>query len=148
MKERLVARITADFFLRYADLLANRFDGNFQRWILFVAIVQANIQHIGHLSQESLRYADKDSSPPDDLRQPVPINAVAASLNLPYETVRRHVHALIDSGQCQQVPGKGVIVPKRVLESAEYLSTISKVNRHLGEMFAILKSAGVEFPAA
>ena len=144
MKERLVARITADFFLRYADLLANRFGGSFQRGIIFLAIVQANIEHIGHLSEDSLRYADLATVPPDDLRKPAPINVIAASLNLPYETVRRHIHALIDQGQCLQVSGKGVVVPARVLESEDYLGTLRTVHKHLKRMFSILQSAGVD----
>ena len=144
MKERLVARITADFFLRYADLLANRFDGSFQRGIIFLAIVQANIEHIGHLTEDSLRYADLTSVPPDDLRRPAPINAIAASLNLPYETVRRHVHALIDSGQCQQISGKGVVIPSRVLEDESYLRTLGRIHEHLKSMFSILRAAGID----
>ena len=144
MKERLVSRVTADFFLRYADLMAQRFDGSFQRGIIFLAVVQANVAHLGHLSDDSLRYANIESPPPDSLRRPAPINAIANSLSLPYETVRRHVHGLIKDGYCVKVRGKGVIVPSRVLESEENLQSLRRSYEYLRGMLAILRRAGVD----
>ncbi len=144
MKERLVSRVTADFFLRYADLMAQRFDGSFQRGIIFLAVVQANVAHLSHLSEESLRYAELDSPPPDTVRRPAPINAIASSLSLPYETVRRHIHALIEDGHCVKVRGKGVIVPARVLESEENTLALRRSYEYLRNMMGILRRAGVD----
>jgi hypothetical protein len=144
MKERLVSRVTADFFLRYADLMAQRFDGSFQRGIIFLAVVQANIAHIGHLSEDSLRYASLDSPPPDSVRRPAPINAIANSLSLPYETVRRHIHGLIEDGYCVKVRGKGVIVPSRILESEENLQALRRSYDYLRNMISVLRRAGVD----
>ncbi len=145
MKERLVSRVTADFFLRYAELLGRRFDGSFQRGVIFVAIVQGNISHIGHLSDESLKYADSDTTPPDNMRRPIPVNAVAASLNMPYETVRRHINALIESGYCQKVRGKGIIVPAHVLEAPENRAALKNSYDQMRRMVLLLRRAGVTF---
>lgn len=42
----------------------------------------------------------------------ISINAVAMSLSRPFETVRRHVHALIDDGICERVDRMVVFRPK------------------------------------
>ena len=143
MKERLVSRVTTDYFLKYADLIAQRFNGNFLRGFIFLAVVQGSIEHIDHASETSLAYAGLDTAPPNSLRRPVPINSISASLGLPYETVRRHIQALISSGHCVKVRGKGVIVPAHVLESPEYQETLKRCYDYLCSMISVLHRAGV-----
>jgi DeoR/GlpR family transcriptional regulator of sugar metabolism len=46
--------------------------------------------------------------PPDEVRRPISVLAVANSLGLPYETVRRYVTKLIRLGRCGRVKG-GII---------------------------------------
>jgi DNA-binding transcriptional regulator YhcF (GntR family) len=78
------------------------------------------------------------------VRRPAPINAIASSLSLPYETVRRHIHGLIEDGFCVKVRGKGVIVPARVLESEENLMALRRSYEYLRNMIGILRRAGVD----
>jgi DNA-binding Lrp family transcriptional regulator len=61
-----------------------------------------------------LRYATYDQPPPDDLRRAISINALAQSLRLPFETVRRRLIKLTLLGACQVTPS-GILVPSRVM---------------------------------
>ena len=57
--------------------------------ILLTAINQANVLPIMRDPQIQRRYATLDNPPPDELRRPVSISAVASSLHVPFETARR-----------------------------------------------------------
>jgi len=83
------------------------------------AIVEANAAIINQDPQLSHRYASLDTPPPDELRRPVSVNALASSLRLPYETVRRRVAAMTAAGVCVTTP-KGVYVPAAALTGPRY----------------------------
>lgn len=83
------------------------------------AIVEANVALINQDPELSRRYAALDAPPPDALRRPVSVNALAASLRLPYETVRRRVAAMVAADACVATP-KGVYVPAAVLTGPGY----------------------------
>jgi hypothetical protein len=51
-----------------------------------------------------------DHPMPDSARRPISILAVANSLGMPYETVRRHVNQLVKEGRCAKMKG-GVVFP-------------------------------------
>ncbi|HEV2530094.1 hypothetical protein [Phenylobacterium sp.] len=87
--------------------------------LLISAISQANVAPITRQADLQVTYAAPDAAPPDDMRRPVSVNALASSLNLPFETVRRRVRGLLDRGICEPGDG-GVIVPTRVVTSPEY----------------------------
>src|SRR5665213_1096449 len=87
--------------------------------LLTSAISQANVAPITRQADLQVTYAAPEAPPPDDMRRPVSINALATSLGLPFETVRRRVRGLLDRGTCESVGG-GVIVPTRVVTSPDY----------------------------
>lgn len=64
-------------------------------------------------------------------RRPVRVNAVAASLLLPYETARRRTNDLVRLGLIERRAGEGVVVPS---------SVVARPNMEAGlEAFATLK---------
>lgn len=83
------------------------------------AIVEANMAVVNQDPELSHRYAALDAPPPDELRRPVSVNAIASSLRLPYETVRRRVVAMTAGGRCVTTP-KGVYVPSAALSGPDY----------------------------
>ncbi|MBL8556779.1 MAG: hypothetical protein JNL41_21085 [Phenylobacterium sp.] len=115
--------------IRAAGRLANGFAldlvklGGFGRdvidGLLLCAIAQANVAQISRSPELQRRYAALDQPPPDDLRRPVSISAVANSLRLPFETVRRRIATLVGLGVVISVP-KGVILPAAPLSSPFY----------------------------
>lgn len=87
--------------------------------LLFTAILDANMAPVNRDPELRLAYGDLEDSCPDELRRPVTINAMAASLRLPFETVRRRVHELIDAGDCVAT-AHGVYVPRSAVTSPAY----------------------------
>lgn len=104
---RVAARIANGFALDLVRL------GGFGRdvidGLLMAAIGAANVSPITRDPILQLKYATLDQPPPDDLRRPVSINALAASLRLPFETTRRRVKKLEELGIVVATP-KGVII--------------------------------------
>lgn len=137
---RLVARLSSQYLLRALKLVAEAYDGEILTAIVAQSIVAANTAHLDARDGQGASYAGRP--PPDELRKPVSVLAIAGSLGLPFETTRRHVNKLVAAGRCVRVKG-GVIVPASVLDhprSAKAAETnLAYVRRFLRE----LKAAGV-----
>lgn len=114
---RVAARLAVGFALDLVKL------GGFGRDIidglLLVAISQANVALITRDPDLQRTYATLDRPPPDELRRPVSVNALAGSLRLPFETTRRRVAGLVKVGVLQSTP-RGVILPTAPLNSPFY----------------------------
>jgi DNA-binding Lrp family transcriptional regulator len=114
---RVAARLANGFALDLVKL------GGFGRdvidGLLLAAISQANVAQITRSPELQRRYATLDQPPPDEMRRPVSISAIANSLLIPFETVRRRVTALADLGIVKTLP-RGVIVPTAPLNSPFY----------------------------
>lgn len=87
--------------------------------LIFTAILDANMAPVNRDPDLQVTYGGLDVSAPDELRRPVSINAVAQSLSLPFETVRRRVAGLASIGVCL-VDQRGVIVPRTAVTSPAY----------------------------
>ena len=115
--------------LRVAARLANGFAldlvklGGFGRDVvdalLLAAISQANVAQITRNPELQRRYATLDQPPPDEMRRPVSISAIANSLRMPFETARRRIAALAELGVIVTHP-RGVVVPTAPLNSPFY----------------------------
>jgi DNA-binding Lrp family transcriptional regulator len=81
---------------------------------LIVAIGQANVEAIDTDPALQHRYDTLADLPPDELRRPVSISAVAAAAGMPFETVRRRIQGLVAEGLCQMDPA-GVRLPSRIV---------------------------------
>src|SRR6185295_13738301 len=62
--------------------------------LILGVVSSASVATVNQDIRLQLAYATVDRPPPDALRRPVSINAIARSLGLPYETVRRRVVTL------------------------------------------------------
>jgi DNA-binding Lrp family transcriptional regulator len=114
---RVAARLANSFALDLVKL------GGFGRdvidGLLLAAISQANVVPITRDPVLQRAYASLDQAPPDEIRRPVSINAIANSLRVPFETARRRITSLINSGVLQST-AKGVILPHAPLNSPFY----------------------------
>jgi DNA-binding transcriptional ArsR family regulator len=118
--------------MRVAGRLANAFAldlvklGGFGRdvidGLLMAAISQANVAQITRSPELQRLYATLDQPPPDELRRPVSISAIANSLRIPFETARRRIAALTELGIIKSTP-KGLIIPTAPLNSPFYRIT-------------------------
>lgn len=107
---RLLVRLLAEMQANCAATGLKTFDGELDRTILFMVIARAS----GTLSLLSGGHANPASERP----QAISVNALATSLSRPFETVRRHVNALLDQGLCVRTPA-GVMSPAEVYERPE-----------------------------
>ena len=110
--------------------------------LLVGAIVQANVQHILRDPKLRLALAHDNELPPDGARRPVSINALSTSLQLPFETVRRHLRRLADAGECSIVAG-GVIVPLARLTTEEFQSSEQRAYERVKVFYQELQAKGL-----
>ncbi|RAK59594.1 hypothetical protein DJ021_07155 [Phenylobacterium hankyongense] len=137
---RTVARASAEYFLRLVDPMTEHF-GDLSVGLLMMGIVRANTDSIS-VHEEATGPLGSSPLLPDEVRVPARLSDLAAALNMPYESVRRRVSALVDEGRCER-KGAGVIVPARTLAQPE-LATVVRQNRgHMRHMFGSLAQLGV-----
>jgi len=110
--------------------------------LLTTAISQANVAQISRQADLQVTYAAAEAAPPDEMRRPVSVNALAASLGLPFETVRRRVRGLLERGVCVAVDG-GVVIPTRVVSSPQYFEDTSRAYERLRAFYYQLRELGL-----
>lgn len=113
--------------------------------ILVMAINQANIAPLTHEPLTRIRHGQLEAPAPDGRRRPVSINAVASSLRMPFETVRRRIRRLESAGACASVDG-GVIVPESYLASPGYVDGVISSHRRLVAFFHEANALGLVEP--
>jgi hypothetical protein len=141
---RAAIRLSADHLLRNVGLMSENFDGDLMLGLIFTAIVQANVRQISDDPVLSAKYGPLGAIPPDDLRQPISVNALSESLAIPYETTRRYVNRLVKLGWCVKVGGRGVVVPGAVIGTPQALAAGAKQYGYLMHFLRQLKEIGFE----
>ncbi len=138
-KIRLVARLSADYMLRSLKMIGDLAEGELLTGLVNLALVQANV---GHLDPTGSPFDGLDSVPPDEVRRPVSVLALSASLGLPYETTRRHVAKMVATGQCLRVKG-GVIAPTAAVDDPRRAEMLEQNLINLKRLYRNLRAAGV-----
>lgn len=142
-RERELARLSFAFLL---DEMANGVAGlEPVDALLVLAVNQANIAPLTRDPAARARYGQLEAAAPDDERRPVSINAVAASLGLPFETVRRRLRRLAAARVCQVTP-EGVVVPASFLTSPAYVRSVLVGHYRLRDFYLELDAAGLVDP--
>lgn len=108
--------------------------------LLVLAINQANIAPLTRDPAARARYGGLDAPAPDGERRPVSTNAVAASLGLPFETVRRRIRRLAAEQVCV-LSSEGVVVPAAFLGSPSYLHSVVLAHDRLRRFYGDLRDA-------
>jgi hypothetical protein len=142
---RLTGRALGEFILRWAELAGPNFDGDLVTAIIYTAVIQANVREIWNDPDLNRQYAA--SAPPDALRRPISVSSIAASLNLPRETVRRHVVKMLEAGAIVKKDG-GVIVPQAIVDSPRGLENMALQYANVRRFVLALRKAGVGFAEA
>jgi hypothetical protein len=139
---RIVSRLSSEYILRAMQLLVEAY-GEIRTGIIAQTIVTANTAHLDARGGDGRRYAAIDETPPDEVRRPISIARLAESLGLPFETTRRHVQRLIDTGVCIRVEG-GLIVPRAVLEQPEAARAALANVAYVRKFVRDVQAAGLE----
>jgi len=147
LDERLIRaaiRLSSDHLLRNVELLSENFDGDLMLGLIFSAIVQANVRHISNDPVLGAKYGVLGAIPPDELRQPISVNALSESLGIPYETTRRYVNRLLKMEWCVKVGGRGVMVPGAIIGTPQAMAAGAKQYGYLLHFLRQLKEIGFE----
>lgn len=109
--------VSSGYLLDQVRLARRLFD--FVDALIVVAVTQANVELILRDPDLQRAYAAYDVPPPDHLRRPISVNALAHSLRLPFETVRRRVARLTRLGVLRAGPA-GVWTPMALVRSPHH----------------------------
>jgi AraC-like DNA-binding protein len=134
-----IGRASIGFVL---DLMAlGRGNTNVIDQLILAAVLEANVAPINQDHELSVRYATLEEVPPEALRRPVTINALAASIQLPYETIRRRCGRHLETGALAATP-RGVFVPNTALDSPPYRAAAMVRYDRLKAFYFELKALG------
>lgn len=139
----VAARLSGGYILRTYQLMSQETEGDLILSLIFRAIIAANVDHLDKNLASGPQFCGADDQPPDNLRRPVSVLAIADSLGLSYETVRRHVLKLMESGRCIRVKG-GVVVPASALHDEDHRRSLQINLVNLRRLYRSLKLAGVD----
>lgn len=109
--------------------------------LLLLTIIQANTAHVLAAADLQLTYATAETPLPDELRRPLSLSALAASLELPFETVRRRVNRLADEGLCCLTPN-GVYVPSVRLTPPQDVLSLTAIYERFRLFYHDLQAIG------
>lgn len=136
---RAVARAASEHFLRTLSLVTESLDLDILPAVILLTVMQANVAHLDGGSADET-YGAVSTPPPEAVRRPISVLALANGLRLPYETARRHVERLIAAGWCTRVEG-GVIVraemltgPKHQAATLANAANLRRLVRDLGKI--------------
>lgn len=139
-RDRVLAGLSFAFLL---DEMANGIGGlEPLDALLVLAVNQANIAPLTRDHDARARYGGLEAPAPDGERRPVSINAVAASLGLPFETVRRRIRRLGAERVCA-LSSEGVVVPAAFLASPSYVQSVMLGHERLRGFYIELRAAGL-----
>jgi DNA-binding Lrp family transcriptional regulator len=138
---------TLRFALRAANnfiidgLTAYRSGRDFTDALILATLVQCNSAPVSADPVLQRRYATYEAVAPDHLRRPISINAIATSLGLPFETVRRRIKRLIADGGCEVVP-EGVRLAAGAMASPGARAGLDTTSATVRALYERLKANG------
>lgn len=135
---RLIGRIVAEVQLAVMTAALDLVETENDRSIdLDRAVVLFVILRAGYARQPGLKAGDDAAT--------ISINAMASSLNRPFETVRRHVNALIAAGICCKCR-RGVCISSDFAGSAVLERTIGRVHDAMVLLIVYVRRHGIALP--
>ncbi|HEV2533051.1 DeoR family transcriptional regulator [Phenylobacterium sp.] len=137
--DRRATLLSVAFIVDQANI--SRAGGDFLEPLVSAAIVQANLAGLRHDPELQRRYGNSGDALPDSARRPISIHAVAESLRLPYETVRRRVHQLIDGDLCVMTPA-GAYIPRAAIVGARHAAIQAARMQRIVQLHTALMAAG------
>ena len=104
-------------------------DGDIIDTALINAISTASVARVSGDSDLDAHFATIEAPPPDEMRRPVSVNALAQSLRLPFETVRRRVGRLVRAGLLEIRPAGVIQSAAAVMDPAYLAQAVARYER-------------------
>jgi hypothetical protein len=111
--------------LAYIAITRDLFDGDLVSSLLLPAIADANVGHLDGDPDLSRRHQALDPAYPDELRRPANALSIAQFLDIPRETARTRLAAMVASGVLRRTDG-GYLLPTATLISERFLPAVPR----------------------
>lgn len=111
--------------------------------LILSVVAVANVAHLNSDKELSRTYAGIEHPEPFEMKRPITRNAVAQSLNLPYETIRRRTQRLVDKGSLIEIDG-GLVGGNEGVHPEMVRAMAEQNVRLLRRMVRNLRDQGVE----
>ena len=134
-----VAWLCVRLQLAYVEITRGVLDGDLVSSLLLPAILDANVGHLDADPDISRRHQALDATYPDNQRRPANALSIAQFLEIPRETARARLAAMVANGVLQRTP-TGYILPSSTLVSDRFLPAIP---RYLGALDEFISGLGL-----
>jgi hypothetical protein len=141
---RLVARVTAEFYLNAILGGSIALDGDWTATALFGAIMSMNTETMARDAATAWAYSRADTPPPDSVRRPATIREAADRLGLDKESARRYVHAMVRNGQLTR-GDKGYYASMAHMQSPRGRRAATEMTKAFYRMIYDLSALGLRF---
>lgn len=111
--------------LAFVEITRGALDGDLTSSLLLPAILDANVGHLDVDPDTSRRHQPLDAAYPDEQRRPANALSIAQFLDIPRETARAKLTAMVADGVLQKTP-TGYILPSSTLISERFLPSIPR----------------------
>lgn len=128
----VVERVHLSFGLRTVENYTQLY-GDTTAGTIILGVLAANTRHLIDDPALAQLYAAEDALPPDSVRKPIALRPLAKAIDMPFETVRRRVNALVAEGMMTW-KDDGVIVPARVLGEDRFRNSNRQLAGHFEQM--------------
>ena len=143
---RVVNAFAIEFVVGYMARAAALFDHDYDCAMIFLALLQASGRQAFRDPLFRAKYSELGSSLPVELSTPVSRQAVARTVGLSRETVRRKVAKLIAQGFLTEDARGGVILTRGVTSNPAFIQGqkegVDLVRRFLADLSAFAKPLG------
>jgi hypothetical protein len=137
VEQRTIAIAGLGLLLGGMRVLRGMFDGDLVKGLVFTAIWTANVKHVTNTAPAAHRGILNDEH-----RLAVTALAISDSLQLPYETVRRHADSLVKEGRCLRTGRQGLMIPESTFR--EMTAEAATVYKMMMGMLTELRAAGLK----
>jgi DNA-binding Lrp family transcriptional regulator len=138
---RVVARFSSEYVLRILQPTIEMF-GDVRAALVAQSINMANTAHFDARNEWGRHAANLSITFPDQARRPISIARLADSADLPFESTRRIVQRLIDTGACARVDG-GVIVQMATLQRPDIIRAVVENVGYVRRLVRDLEAVGL-----
>jgi hypothetical protein len=143
LSARLINAFTVEFVIRYMRDAAQLFDNDYESAMIFLSVLETNGRQNIRTPWFREHYADVRKALPVELARPVSRQAIAQSLGLSRETVRRKIAAMIKRGLLSTDARGGVITTRGVIGNDAFVSAQKRVVGYVRQFRAdLLRHAG------
>jgi hypothetical protein len=119
-------RLATNYFVDSVCAIANRMDLDVLSVLVMLTLGLMNTESITRDQTLAYKFGSLDGIPPDELRTPIAVYAIAKHLMLPYETTRRSTQRLAERGLVARNEAGGLTLPSSAFAQPLMMTAFSE----------------------